>query len=53
MKAGDRVVVPFTILCGGCFICKKELFSLYDNSNPSVEVARAAMGQPPAGLFGF
>ena len=24
-KKGDRVVVPFTISCGSCFFCKKEL----------------------------
>src|ERR1044071_6321442 len=23
LKRGDRVVVPFTIACGGCFFCKK------------------------------
>jgi threonine dehydrogenase-like Zn-dependent dehydrogenase len=50
---GDRVVVPFTISCGDCFFCKKGLFSLCDTSNPNAEVARKAMGQSPAGLFGY
>jgi threonine dehydrogenase-like Zn-dependent dehydrogenase len=53
LKVGDRVVVPFTISCGECFFCKKEMFSLCDNSNPNAEMARLAMGHSPAGLFGF
>ncbi len=53
LKVGDRVVVPFTISCGDCFFCKKHLYSLCDTSNPNAEIARKAMGQSPAGLFGF
>ena len=53
LKVGDRVVVPFTISCGECFFCRKEMFSLCDNSNPNAEIARLAMGHSPAGLFGF
>jgi threonine dehydrogenase-like Zn-dependent dehydrogenase len=53
LKVGDRVVVPFTISCGECFFCKKDLFSLCDTSNPNAEIAIAAMGHSPAGLFGF
>ena len=53
LKVGDRVVVPFTISCGDCFFCKKGLFSACDVSNPNAEIARKAMGQSPAGLFGF
>ena len=53
LKVGDRVVVPFTISCGECFFCEKEMYSLCDNSNPNAEIARAAMGHSPAGLFGF
>jgi threonine dehydrogenase-like Zn-dependent dehydrogenase len=53
LKVGDRVVVPFTISCGQCFFCQKELFSLCDTSNPNAEIAREAMGQSPAGLFGY
>jgi threonine dehydrogenase-like Zn-dependent dehydrogenase len=50
---GDRVVVPFAMACGGCFFCKKSLFSLCDNSNPNAEMARKVMGHSPAGLFGY
>jgi len=53
LKVGDRVVIPFTISCGVCYFCKKNQFSLCDTSNPNAEVARKAMGQSPAGLFGF
>ena len=53
LKPGDRVVVPFNIACGECFFCKKELYSLCDNSNPNAEIARKAMGHSPAGLFGY
>ena len=53
LKKGDRVVVPFTISCGTCWYCKRDEFSLCDSSNPNAEVAREAMGQSPAGLFGF
>jgi threonine dehydrogenase-like Zn-dependent dehydrogenase len=53
LKPGDRVVVPFTISCGTCFFCQKGLFSLCDTSNPNAEIARKAMGQSPAGLFGY
>jgi len=35
LQVGDRVVVPFCISCGGCFFCKKGLFSLCENSNPN------------------
>jgi threonine dehydrogenase-like Zn-dependent dehydrogenase len=52
-KVGDRVVVPFTISCGDCFFCKKEMYSLCDKSNPNAEMARKVMGQSPAGLFGY
>ena len=53
LKVGDRVVVPFVIACGECFFCQKELYSCCDKSNPNAEIAREAMGQSPAGLFGF
>lgn len=53
LKVGDRVVVPFTISCGECFFCKKELFSACELSNPNEEMAKKQMGHSPAGLFGF
>ena len=53
LKRGDRVVVPFTISCGNCFFCQKEMFSLCDNSNPNAWMAEKLYGYSPAGLFGF
>lgn len=53
LKRGDRVVVPFTISCGGCFFCKRGEFSLCDISNRHAEMARKVMGQSPAGIFGY
>ncbi|AMV23340.1 Formaldehyde dismutase [Gemmata sp. SH-PL17] len=53
LKKGDRVVVPFTMACGSCFFCKKQLFSCCDNSNPNAKVAEEAMGHSPSGLFGY
>jgi threonine dehydrogenase-like Zn-dependent dehydrogenase len=53
LKLGDRVVVPFTMACGSCFFCQKELFSCCDNSNPNAKLAQKAMGHSPSGLFGY
>lgn len=53
LKVGDRVVVPFTIACGNCFFCRKELFSLCDNSNPNARKAEALYGFSGSGLFGY
>jgi threonine dehydrogenase-like Zn-dependent dehydrogenase len=53
LKVGDRVVVPFTIACGNCFFCKKELWSACDNSNPTPEIAETLYGYSGSGLFGY
>ena len=53
LKQGDRVVVPFTIACGGCFFCNKDLWSLCDNSNPNTWMAEKFYGHSPSGLFGY
>ena len=53
LKKGDRVVVPFTISCGGCFFCKKDLWSLCDNSNPNTWMAEKFYGHSPAGIYGY
>src|SRR5690348_8330186 len=50
LKVGDRVVVPFTIACGNCFFCRKELFSLCDNSNPNARKAEMLYGFSGSGL---
>ncbi|MGI4980734.1 MAG: zinc-dependent alcohol dehydrogenase [Janthinobacterium lividum] len=53
LKRGDRVVVPFTIACGKCFFCSKELWSLCDNSNPNAHVCEMMYGYSGSALFGF
>ncbi len=53
LKVGDRVVVPFTIACGACFFCRKELYSCCDTTNRDAEKAAKMMGHAPAGLFGY
>jgi threonine dehydrogenase-like Zn-dependent dehydrogenase len=53
LTVGDRVVVPFPISCGRCFFCKREEWSLCDNSNPNAVAAEQLWGHSPAGLFGY
>ncbi len=53
VKKGDRVIVPFAMACGACFFCKKELYSLCDQSNRNAAMAAKVMGYSPAGLFGY
>lgn len=53
LKKGDRVVIPFTISCGSCFFCDRDLWSLCDNSNPNAGLAQKMFGHSPAGLFGY
>jgi threonine dehydrogenase-like Zn-dependent dehydrogenase len=53
LKQGDRVVVAFPISCGKCFFCRKELFSLCENSNPNAWMAQKIFGHSPAGLYGY
>ncbi len=53
LKKGDRVVVPFTIACGNCFFCKREVWSACDNSNPTPETMETLYGYAGSGLFGY
>jgi threonine dehydrogenase-like Zn-dependent dehydrogenase len=53
LQVGDRVVVPFTIACGHCFFCQKDLWSLCDNSNPNAWMAEKVYGYSTSGLFGY
>jgi len=43
---GDRVVIPFNISCGSCWMCSKELFAQCETT----QVREQGMG---ASLFGF
>ncbi len=55
LQKGQRVVVPFTISCGGCFHCRRQEYSACQNSNPVEKQDPSAMvyGHPMAGLFGY
>jgi len=53
VKVGDRVVIPFTIGCGQCFFCRRDLWSLCDNTNPRSWIGEQMLGQATAGIFGY
>ncbi|MGC1217095.1 MAG: zinc-dependent alcohol dehydrogenase [Phormidesmis sp.] len=53
LQKGDRVVIPFTISCGHCFFCERDLYSLCDISNPNEDLAQKQMGHAAAGIFGY
>ncbi len=53
LKKGDRVVVPFTIACGNCFFCKREMFGICDNSNPNNYMMEKAYGFGASGIYGY
>jgi threonine dehydrogenase-like Zn-dependent dehydrogenase len=55
LERGQRVVVPFTISCGGCFFCRNGEFSACDNSNPveAQDATELLYGHAVSGLFGY
>lgn len=53
LKVGDRVVVPFTIVCGECEQCRRGNFSVCERTNRNAQLAAAAFGHTTAGLFGY
>ncbi len=53
LRPGDRVVVPFTIACGRCFFCERQLWSACDNSNPNAKIVEELYGFAGSGLFGY
>jgi threonine dehydrogenase-like Zn-dependent dehydrogenase len=53
LKVGDRVVVPFTISCGDCRMCKWGFWSCCERSNPAGKEEAKQTGYPTAGLFGY
>jgi threonine dehydrogenase-like Zn-dependent dehydrogenase len=46
LKAGDRVVIPFQISCGSCYMCDQQLFTQCETT----QVRDQGMG---AALFGY
>jgi threonine dehydrogenase-like Zn-dependent dehydrogenase len=53
LKVGDRVVNPFPIACGNCLLCKEQLYSLCENSNPNSWLAEKMWGHSIAGVYGY
>lgn len=53
LKAGDRVVIPFTITCGQCEQCLKGNFSVCERTNRNADEAAKMFGHTTAGLFGY
>lgn len=46
LRVGDRVVIPFQICCGSCYMCRKQLFTQCETT----QVRDQGMG---AALFGY
>lgn len=53
LKKGDRIVVPFTIICGECDQCKRGNFSVCETTNRKRYLADKVFGRATAGLFGY
>jgi threonine dehydrogenase-like Zn-dependent dehydrogenase len=53
LKKGDRVVVPFTIICGQCEQCQRGNFSVCETTNRKKHLADKVFGHATAGLFGY
>ncbi|CEG54207.1 MULTISPECIES: zinc-dependent alcohol dehydrogenase [Stutzerimonas] len=53
LKVGDRVVVPFTIVCGECDQCRRGNFSVCERTNRNKDVADKVFGHTTAGLYGY
>ena len=53
LKVGDRVVVPFTIICGECDQCRRGNFSVCQTTNRKKYLADKVFGHATAGLFGY
>ena len=53
LKKGDRIVVPFTIICGECDQCKRGNFSVCETTNRNKKMADKVFGHTTAGLFGY
>ena len=53
LKVGDRIVVPFTIICGECEQCRRGNFSVCERTNRNKKLADTVFGHTTAGLFGY
>lgn len=54
VKPGDRVVVPFTISCGECFFCQRDLYAACETTNPGRgAIINKKDTRASAGIFGY
>jgi threonine dehydrogenase-like Zn-dependent dehydrogenase len=53
LAVGDRIVVPFTIICGDCDQCKRGNFSVCERTNRNKDIGDKVFGHTTAGLFGY
>ncbi|MDB5382903.1 MAG: fdh2 [Rhodospirillales bacterium] len=53
LKKGERIVIPFTIICGECEQCRRGNFSVCETTNRKKHLAEKVFGYPTAGLFGY
>lgn len=53
LKVGDRLVVPFTIVCGECEQCRRGNFSVCERTNRNKAAADKLFGHSAAGMFGY
>ncbi|MBK7972919.1 MAG: glutathione-dependent formaldehyde dehydrogenase [Deltaproteobacteria bacterium] len=53
LAVGDRVVVPFTIVCGECEQCRRGNTSVCETTNRNKDLGDKAFGHSTAGLFGY
>ncbi|WND80459.1 zinc-dependent alcohol dehydrogenase [Lysobacter capsici] len=54
LRKGDRVVVPFTIACGDCFFCERDLYAACETTNPNRgAILNKKDIRSGAGMFGY
>jgi threonine dehydrogenase-like Zn-dependent dehydrogenase len=56
ISPGDRVVIPFNISCGHCYLCDQELYSQCENTRDTGKLAKSVnlLGRGRgASLFGY
>jgi threonine dehydrogenase-like Zn-dependent dehydrogenase len=53
LSVGDRVVVPFQMICGECEQCQAGNYSVCQVTNRNADLAKAFFGDTTAGLFGY
>ncbi len=52
-RIGERAVVSSVIGCGQCAYCRRQEYSLCDNSNPNGWMQEKVYNYPTAGVFGY